>query len=241
MSSSDESDHNLSEDAQDDDGERTEIRSQLSSLSFEELQKLKEKIGAKVYKEAIFGKNVTEKPFTKVFKRENKNRPREMSSKRPVPLLQAVPTVKKKEVRDPRFDPLCGEFDKKQFSENYNFLSDIRMKDIKAIRAELKETTDPDRQLQLRRLLQRLNDQHKANKKSKIDNEKIDKTKETIKQEFKEGRQPHFKNKSELRVEALVKQYEELKKEGAGRIQRHLKRRQQKVKKRSHKAPTGVS
>lgn len=46
---------------------------------------------------------------------------------------------------------------------------------------------------------------------------------------------------AELRVEALVKQYEELKKEGAGRIQRHLKRRQQKVKKRSHKAPTGVS
>ncbi|XP_026734250.1 ribosomal RNA processing protein 36 homolog [Trichoplusia ni] len=241
MSISDDSDHNLSDDAQDDDGERTEIRSQLSSLSFEELQKLKEKIGAKVYKEAIFGKNETERAPAKVFKRENKNRPREMSSKKPVPLLQGVPTVKKKEIRDPRFDPLCGEFDKKQFSENYNFLSDIRMKDIKAIRAELKETTDPDRQLQLRRLLQRLNDQHKASKKHKIDSEKLDKNKEALKQEFKEGRQAHFKNKSELRVEALVKQYEELKKEGAGRIQRHLKRRQQKVKKRSHKAPTGVS
>lgn len=94
-----------------------------------------------------------------------------------------------------RFDPLCGEFDKKQFSENYNFLSDIRMKDIKAIRAELKETTDPDRQLQLRRLLQRLNDQHKASKKHKIDTEKLDRNKEALKQEFKEGRQPHFKNK----------------------------------------------
>lgn len=69
------------------------------------------------------------------------------------------------------------------------------MKDIKTIRAELKETTDPDRQLQLRRLLQRLNDQHKASKKSKIDDEKIVKTKEAFKQEFKEGRQPHFKNK----------------------------------------------
>lgn len=241
MSSGDETDKSSTVDEQD-DGERTEIRSQLSTLSFEELQKLKEKIGAKVYKEALFGNANKKKEHdgAKVFKRENKNRPREMSSKQPVRMLQAVPTFKKKEIRDPRFDPLCGEFNKKQFSDDYNFLSDIRMKDIKAIRAELKETTDPDRQLKLRRLLQRLNDQHKHTKKSKIEKEVTEKNRKHIEQEFKEGKQPHFKNKSELRVEALVKQYEELKKEGAGRIQRHLKRRQQKVKKRSHKAPTGT-
>ncbi|KAL0819860.1 hypothetical protein ABMA28_007883 [Loxostege sticticalis] len=224
------------------DNERNTIRAELSSLSFEELQKLKERIGAKVYNEALFGKKdkqADSKP--KVFKRENKNRPREVSSKKPVPFLLDPPVVKKKEVRDPRFDPLCGEFDKKSFSENYNFLSDIRMKDIKAIRAELKETTDPEREKQLRRLLQRLNDQHKASKKKKIDSEEAIKQRSKTEEEFREGRQPHFKNKSELRVEALVKQYEELKKEGTGRIQRHLKRRQQKVKKRSHKAPTGVS
>lgn len=45
---------------------------------------------------------------------------------------------------------------------------------------------------------------------------------------------------AELRVESLVKQYEELKKEGTGRIQRHLKRRQQKVKKKSFKTPLSV-
>ncbi|XP_035449810.2 ribosomal RNA processing protein 36 homolog [Spodoptera frugiperda] len=238
MSSSDESDQHSS--AEEQDEERTEIRSQLSTLSFEELQKLKEKIGAKVYKEALFGKK-PERDAPKVFKRENKNRPREMSSKKPVRMLQAIPTVKKKEIRDPRFDPLCGEFDKKQFAEDYNFLSDIRIKDIKAIRAELKETTDPERQLKLRRLLQRLNDQHKHTKRSKVEKEAVEKNREQVEQEFRAGKQPHFKNKSEQRVEALVKQYEELKKEGSGRIQRHLKRRQQKVKKRSFKAPTGVS
>lgn len=238
MSSSDESDQHSS--AEEQDEERTEIRSQLSTLSFEELQKLKEKIGAKVYKEALFGKK-KEGDAPKIFKRENKNRPREMSSKKPVRMLQAIPTVKKKEIRDPRFDPLCGEFDKKQFAEDYNFLSDIRIKDIKAIRAELKETTDPERQIKLRRLLQRLNDQHKHTKRSKVEKEVVEKNREHIEQEFRAGKQPHFKNKSEQRVEALVKQYEELKKEGSGRIQRHLKRRQQKVKKRSFKAPTGVS
>lgn len=241
MSSSDDSD-NMSSAEDQDDGERTVIRSELSTLSFEELQKLKERIGAKVYKEALFGKTAKAKQSTvKVFKRENKNRPREMSSKKPVPMLKSVPVAKKKEIRDPRFDPLCGEFDKKQFSDNYNFLSDIRMKDIKAIRSELKTTTDPERQIKLKRLLQRLNDQHKSNKKDRIDKDKQERKREQIEQDFKQGRQPHFKNKSEIRVETLVKQYEELKKEGAGRIQRHLKRRQQKVKKRSHKAPTGVS
>uniref|UniRef100_A0A1E1WLV3 rRNA biogenesis protein RRP36 n=1 Tax=Pectinophora gossypiella TaxID=13191 RepID=A0A1E1WLV3_PECGO len=242
MSSSDDNSIN-SEEEELNDGDRTAIRAELSSLSFEELQKLKERIGAKVYKEALFGKNDKQmvKSVPKVFKRENKNRPREMSSKRPVPMILDVPKVKKKEVRDPRFDPLCGEFNKKEFSDNYNFLSDIRMKDIKAIRAELKETTDPEKEKQLRRLLQRMNDQHKATKKKKEERELKHKKKTEVEQTFREGKHPHFKNKSESRVEALVRQYEELKKEGTGRIQRHLKRRQQKVKKRSHKAPTGVS
>lgn len=82
---------------------QTAIRTQLSTLSFEELQKLKERIGAKVYNEALFGKNTVgkSKEERKIFKRENKNRPREVSSKKPVPMFD-VPKAKKKEVRDPR-------------------------------------------------------------------------------------------------------------------------------------------
>ncbi|KOB66788.1 Ribosomal RNA processing protein 36-like protein, partial [Operophtera brumata] len=151
MSSSEDSDNSIAEEEHDD--ERQAIRSQLSTLSFEELQKLKEKVGAKVYKEALFG--TTKKNERKVFKRENKNRPREMTAKKQVPMVVKLPS--------------------------------------------LKETTDPDKQIKLRRLMQRLNDQHK------------------------EGR----------------KQYEELKKEGTGRVQRHLKRRQQKIKKKSFRAPSG--
>ncbi|XP_028034753.1 ribosomal RNA processing protein 36 homolog [Bombyx mandarina] len=221
------------------DNERTSIRSELASLSFEALQQLKEKIGAKVYKEALFGTKEKVNAPPKVFKRENKNRPREISSKKPVPVVQ-VAHVKKKEVRDPRFDPLCGEFDKKQFSQNYGFLSELRMKDIKAARQELRETTDPEKQIKLRRLLQRLNDQHKSCKRNKLDREIAQKNRDDVEKQFREGKQPHFKNKSELRVEALVKQYESLKKEGTSRVQRHLKRREQKMKKRSHRAPARV-
>lgn len=79
------------------------IRSQLSTLSFEELQKLKEKVGAKVYREALFGTKDKNSNVKKLFKRENKNRPREMSAKKPVRLIAAVPKVVQKEIRDPRW------------------------------------------------------------------------------------------------------------------------------------------
>ncbi|XP_045537744.1 ribosomal RNA processing protein 36 homolog isoform X1 [Papilio machaon] len=237
--SSDAEENNLEEN----DSERIAIKNELSSLSFEDLQKLKERIGAKLYKEVVFGKknNPETSPKAKFFKRENKNRPREMSSKRPVRMLRDTGKVKKTEIRDPRFDPLCGEFDKKEFAENYNFLSDMLYEDIKSIRAELKQTTDPEKVLKLKRLLQSLNEQHRANRKARVQREKVEKQKKDVEKVFREGKQPYFKNKSELRVETLVNQYEELKKEGTGRIQRHLKRRQQKIKKRSNKAPVGDS
>ena len=51
------------------------------------------------------------------FKRENKNRPRmEPISKKPVKRPKDVVGVKsgtKKDIRDPRFDPMCGEYDEK--------------------------------------------------------------------------------------------------------------------------------
>ncbi|XP_045776566.1 ribosomal RNA processing protein 36 homolog [Maniola jurtina] len=224
------------------DNERVAIRNELSSLSFEDLQKLKEKIGAKVYKEVIFGKKQAGSHEAKTFKRENKNRPREMSSKKPVPMFQNVSVpLKKQEIRDPRFDPLCGTFDKKEFAENYNFLANVRINDIKAIKSELKQTTDPEKEQSLRRLLQRLNEQQKDVKRQKLEREKRHMQKNEVETEFREGKQPHFKNKSEVRVESLVKQYEELKKQGTGRLQRHLKRRQQKIKKRSFKTPVNAN
>ena len=49
-------------------------------------------------------------------KRDNKNRPREMSSKKTVKRYRDVvglSTAIKSEKRDPRFDNMCGEFDEK--------------------------------------------------------------------------------------------------------------------------------
>jgi ribosomal RNA-processing protein 36 len=94
------------------EAEKLAIREELSALTFEELQKLKEKIGSKKFNQTLIG--IKKKPQVRTdFKRANPNRPREISSKsrriEPKVAIQ-VPKVFRS---DPRFDNLCGEFHEK--------------------------------------------------------------------------------------------------------------------------------
>ncbi|OAD60368.1 Ribosomal RNA processing protein 36 like protein [Eufriesea mexicana] len=112
-----------------------QIRAELSQISFEDLQKLKEKLGVKVYKETLFGPRKVKQVD---FKRENKNRPRELSAKKPISRFREVIQVKKNIPRDPRFDSLCGTFDKKRFNKAYSFLSDVKKNDLEKLKKKLK-------------------------------------------------------------------------------------------------------
>ena len=94
------------------DEERQAIKEELSSLSFEELQKLKEKIGSKKFNQTIAGSSKERKPKTE-FKRANPNRPRELSSKSRRIETKVAVQVPKVFRNDPRFDNLCGEFHEK--------------------------------------------------------------------------------------------------------------------------------
>ncbi len=75
-------------------------------MSLEEIQKLKEELGLKAYNRALGrGEDKTQQHHwnnrrrNEEFKRENKNRPREMSSKRAVPRLRDVVGVSSEQVR----------------------------------------------------------------------------------------------------------------------------------------------
>ena len=100
------------QDFEKDDAERIAIRQELSALSFEELQKLKEKLGSKKFNQTLRGKK--KNPEQEVdYKRVNKNRPREMSSKSRRIEPKVAVQVAKVFRSDPRFDGLCGEFNEK--------------------------------------------------------------------------------------------------------------------------------
>ncbi|MCH99021.1 ribosomal RNA processing protein 36, partial [Trifolium medium] len=82
--------------------EEEEIEKELADVTFEELQKARSN-GQHVF----FNK----RPQNHKLKRANKNRPMEVSSKKPVPAFRDVIQTSNKVVRDPRFESLCGTFD----------------------------------------------------------------------------------------------------------------------------------
>ncbi|XP_071651156.1 ribosomal RNA processing protein 36 homolog [Temnothorax longispinosus] len=210
------------------DKDREQVREELKHMSFEDLQKLKEKLGTKVYNETIFGKKNKKKTEKIEFKRENKNRPREISAKKPVPRYKELTRVKKVVSRDPRFDSLCGTFDEKAFRHSYAFINKLRENDLKTLQKELKETTDLKAIKKIKYLIQRLENQVREVKKRKEKAEKKRQEKEELLESVKRGEKPIFKKKSEKKVLDLVSQYEELK--NTGKLKKHIQRLRKKNK-----------
>nr|XP_033194922.1 ribosomal RNA processing protein 36 homolog [Bombus vancouverensis nearcticus] len=223
---SDEEDTLLNEDKDQD-----EIRKELSQMSFEDLQKLKEKLGCKIYKEALFGPRKVNKKTE--FKRENKNRPREISSKKPVSRFREVVQVKNYIPRDPRFDSLCGTYDPKIFKRNYMFINDIKENDIKELKKKLVESRDPKEVRKIKYLIQRLENQLREEKRRNMKKQKEYAEKKEIVEAIRRGEKPVYKKKSEKRVLELVSQYEELK--NSGKLKKHIQRLRKKNQQRDRR------
>nr|XP_050865084.1 ribosomal RNA processing protein 36 homolog [Vespula vulgaris] len=208
----------------DEDKNQDEIRTELSHMSFEDLQKLKEKLGTKVYNETVFG---SRKKKEVLFKRENKNRPREMSTKKQVPRFREIIQVKKHIPRDPRFDSLCGDFNEKAFRNAYSFINDIKKENLVTLKSELQKTDDPKEIKKIKYLIQRLENQLREQKRKNMKEEKKIEEKKLIVKAIKSGQKPSFKKKSEKKVLDLISQYEELK--NSGKLKTHIKRLRKKA------------
>lgn len=172
-------------------------------MSFAELIKLKETLGSKIYNEAMFGDTNERQKLGKQlqkqkFKRENKNRPREETAKKQVPLLgkrksnDSAGTAP----RDPRFDSNCGTFDRSQFKEDYSFVSEIREKELNELKAQLKVTTDPDEKTKIKLLIQRMNNQNLEEKKLKERKMVELSERRNVQKAIKSNQKPFFVSKS---------------------------------------------
>ena len=211
------------------DPERQAIRDEVSKMSIEEILELKEKIGSKMFdKELGFSKPSTSKDK---FRRENKNRPRmEPISKRPMRKkpIDNIPVKpsNKKEIRDPRFDSMCGEFDEKIFKASYKFVDDIKSKELVELKKQLKDEEDPEKVSQLKYLIQRMENQ--AREKTKISKQKeaAKEEKQKNRELAREGKAPVFVSKAERKNKELVDKFEELK--SSGKIDSYLKKKAKK-------------
>ncbi|CAH1791959.1 unnamed protein product [Owenia fusiformis] len=221
------------------DEELASIKAELSHMPFEELQQLKEKLGVKLYNQAIFGTTASGRPSgskNKVFKRANKNRPMEISSKRKPKRLREVIEVKKKVHRDPRFDDLSGEYNEDLFKQSYGFIDDVKAREMKRLKKSMKVEADPEKKEKLKYLLDRkVQQDHTEKQKTK----RKDADRVLKKQErglIKQGKTPFYLKSADKKKLELAEKYKELKK--SGKLEAYLgKKRKKNAQKERKKLP----
>ncbi|KAL4639889.1 hypothetical protein GN956_G12470 [Arapaima gigas] len=210
------------------------IKKELSTMSFEDIMNLQKKVGTKVYNEVAYGEKTKPRPEKK--KRLSKNRPVEISAKQPAPFLRQVVPVKKKLLRDPRFDDLSGEYKPEIFEKTYSFISDIKQKEKKDVQNMLKKVKQPNKKEQLQLLLKRMENQESTQESRALRRQKELEFKKQQRQFAEQGHRPFFLKKSEKRKLELAEKYSDLKR--SGKLENFLnKKRKRNAMKDRRKLP----
>lgn len=195
---------------------REDVKKELSNMSFEDVLKLQNRVGTKVYNQVAYGSSGgTISPDKRRKQRQNKNRPMEMSAKRPVPILRQVVTARKPMFRDPRFDDLSGEYKPEIFEKTYKFIDDIRSREKQLVQKKLRKLkTHGQKREELSYLLRRMENQERAKKNREEQRERELQFKRQQRERANQGAAPFFLKKSDKRKLQLAQKYEELKKSG---------------------------
>ncbi|XP_017538537.1 ribosomal RNA processing protein 36 homolog [Pygocentrus nattereri] len=190
-----------------------ELQRGLSTLSFEEIIRLQNKVGTKAYNKIAYG-TMHNKQTAEPVKRLNKHRPDEISAKKSVPFLRKVVPVKKTILRDPRFDDLSGDFRPEVFKQTYKFIDEIRQREAQTVMKKLKKVKSNTKREKLKSLLKRMENQERAQKKQEQQREKELQFKRKQRELVGQGHRPFYLKKSDKKKLELGEKYNELKKSG---------------------------
>ncbi|KAK5622935.1 hypothetical protein CRENBAI_022102 [Crenichthys baileyi] len=170
------------------------IRKELRNMSFEDIMKLQQQVGTKVFNEVAYNRKKCQEVSNK--KRLNKNRPMEMSAKKPPSFLRQVIPVKKSTRRDPRFDSLSGEYKPEIFEMTYKFINDLKHREKEIIKRQLKKTKNTSqRKERLQFLLRRLETQEQARQSQEQQRERELQFKNRQRERASRGERPFFLKK----------------------------------------------
>ncbi|XP_027008007.2 ribosomal RNA processing protein 36 homolog [Tachysurus fulvidraco] len=189
----------------------------LSTMSFEEIMRLQSKIGTKACNKLIRKHKTNEnekKQKPGPAKRSNKDRPEEISAKKPVAYLRRVGSVKAPILRDPRFDDLSGEFKPEVFSQTYKFIEDIRQREAEMVKKKLKKIKSNAKKEEMKSFLKRLENQKRNLERRDQQREKELGYKKKRRVLVGDGHRPFYLKKSEQKKLQLAEKYSELKKSG---------------------------
>lgn len=206
--------------------EEDEIERELADVTFEELQRARSDGSDMVYR-----KHNMEKKGS----RANKNRPMEMSSKKPVGRFREVIQVPKKVVRDPRFESLCGNLDVDGFKKRYNFIYENTLPAEKEdLKKQMKKTKDPEAINELKDRMGWINKELKSASTKRTEKDILAEHKKKERAAAKKGKQPYYLKKSEIRQQNLAEKYKELKESGKLEAFIEKKRRRNAAKDRRY-------
>ncbi|RVE76643.1 hypothetical protein OJAV_G00010460 [Oryzias javanicus] len=213
---------------------KEDLRKELSTMSFEEILKLQNTVGTKVYNEVAFDSSRSQRSSKK--KRLNKNRPMEISAKKPAPFLRQVVPVKKPVVRDPRFDDLSGEYKPEIYEQTYKFINDVKQREKEIIQKKLKKTKRNGQKEKLQFLLKRMENQERARQSREKQRERELQFKREQRARADQGARPFFLKKSDKKKLELAEKYQDLKK--SGKLEKFLsKKRKRNAGKDRRKLP----
>ncbi|XP_042341202.1 ribosomal RNA processing protein 36 homolog [Plectropomus leopardus] len=195
---------------------RDDIKKELSNMSFEDIMKLQSKVGTKVYNEVAYGGGGSGVEGKRNVRSLNKNRPMEVSAKKPAPFLRQVVAVRKPTLRDPRFDDLSGEYKPEIFEKTYKFITDIKRREKEVVqKQQLKKIkTNVPRKEKLQFLLKRMENQERARLSREQQRERELQLKRQQRERANQGARPFFLKSSEKKKLQLAEKYQELKKSG---------------------------
>jgi ribosomal RNA-processing protein 36 len=160
------------------------------------------------------------------FHRTSKHAPTEVSSKKAVSRRREVVVVQKRQVRDPRFEPLAGHADEQKFNKAYSFLNDYRKDETKQLKDEIRKTKDESKKAELKRTLHSMESKMKAAERKQKEQEILDRHRKEEKELVAQGKKPFYLKKAEQKKQLILEQYKGLK---GKQLDHVIERRRKKV------------
>ena len=140
--------------------------------------------------------NSESEPSTSIHARSSKHAPAVQSSKRMVSRKRQVVDVKKRQVRDPRFDGISGSrLDENVVGARYSFLNDYRASEIADLKTTIKKTKDEAEKERLKKKLLSMESQEHTRKRKEEQQNVVREHRKNEKELIKKGKQPFYLKK----------------------------------------------
>ncbi|VDN54676.1 unnamed protein product [Dracunculus medinensis] len=212
-----------------------EIRKEIANMPLFQVKSMKEKLGVKLFNQTFFesdhSKSIKSTKKPEIIKpRDHPRRPREVSSKIPVPKFRTVYPNERinKQKFDPRFEDSCGLFNEYIYKTNYSFLDELQQNEKKILSDELKNAKllDKKKADRLRAALRRLTDKEKSKIEAERRKDVVREVRKENEERMRQGLKPIYYTRGQLKRRYMEKKFEELKK--TKKLDKYLERKAKK-------------